>query len=148
MADGRRMLGNGKTIRGFIAGSICGIILGMTLFLLGDIQLMGIQLPTFGNSVLSAFVITASLAVGSLLGDMAMSFVKRRRGLKRGAPLPGVDQLDFVAGAWLVTFVTSTGWFLENFTFPVIITVLVITPLLHITTNVIGYLMGVKKEPW
>ncbi|MBP2029120.1 CDP-2,3-bis-(O-geranylgeranyl)-sn-glycerol synthase [Methanohalophilus levihalophilus] len=148
MADGNRILGDGKTIRGFVAGSLCGIILGMMLFWMGDIQVFGINLPSFGDSVFSAFLVTASLAVGSLFGDMAMSFVKRRIGKKRGAPLPGVDQLDFVAGAWLITIITSPAWFFSNFTSSVALAVIIITPLLHITTNIIGYLLGVKKEPW
>ena len=148
MADGNRILGDGKTIRGFVAGSLCGIALGMALFWAGEIQVFGINLPSFGNSTYSAFIVTSSLAVGSLIGDMSMSFVKRRIGKKRGAPLPGVDQLDFVAGAWVVTIITSSAWFFENFTFSVILAVIIITPLLHITTNIIGYLLGVKKEPW
>lgn len=28
------------------------------------------------------------------------------------------------------------------------ITILIMTPLLHLTTNIIGYFAGVKKEPW
>ncbi|MDK2892679.1 MAG: CDP-2,3-bis-(O-geranylgeranyl)-sn-glycerol synthase [Methanohalophilus sp.] len=148
MADGNRMLGDGKTIRGFVAGSLCGIILGMILFWMGDLQIFGIDLPSFGDSTYSAFVVTASLAIGSLLGDMAMSFVKRRLGKKRGAPLPGVDQLDFVAGAWLLTSITSPVWFFSNFTLSVVLATIIVTPLLHITTNIIGYMMGIKKEPW
>jgi CDP-2,3-bis-(O-geranylgeranyl)-sn-glycerol synthase len=148
LSDGKRILGDGKTFRGFAAGSVCGILAGMLMFLAGDLTIAGIALPAFGTSVSSAFVVVASMALGSLLGDMAMSFVKRRIGMERGAPLPGVDQLDFVAGAWLLTLLTSGSWFLENFTFYVILAVVVITPLLHITVNVVGYLAGIKKEPW
>jgi CDP-2,3-bis-(O-geranylgeranyl)-sn-glycerol synthase len=43
---------------------------------------------------------------------------------------------------------TSPEWFFENFTGYVVLAVIIITPMLHITANVIGYLLGVKKEPW
>jgi len=68
--------------------------------------------------------------------------------LKRGEPLPLVDQLDFVVGSWVFTYLISPEWFASNFTPNVMIVVLIITPLLHLTTNIIGYFIGVKKEPW
>ncbi|MEZ5336316.1 MAG: CDP-archaeol synthase, partial [Methanolobus sp.] len=97
---------------------------------------------------LGAMLVIFTLAFGSLMGDMSMSFIKRRIGYKRGAPLPGVDQLDFVFGAWLFTYIASPVWFAANFTTPVIIVVLVLTPVLHLSTNIIGYFIGVKNEPW
>jgi CDP-2,3-bis-(O-geranylgeranyl)-sn-glycerol synthase len=69
-------------------------------------------------------------------------------GLKRGAPLPVIDQLDFVMGALLFAYLASPYWFSEQFTFKIILVILIITPLLHLVTNIIGYFMGVKKEPW
>jgi len=30
----------------------------------------------------------------------------------------------------------------------VIVVVLVVTPLLHVTTNGVAYLLGLKNEPW
>ena len=83
-----------------------------------------------------------------MLGDMLGSFVKRRMGLKSGAPLPLVDQLDFVAGAWLLLFLFVHTWFIEHFSLDIIITVIIITPILHLLTNYMGYRMGRKKVPW
>ncbi len=68
-------------------------------------------------------------------------------GLKRGASLPLVDQLDFVVGAWVFAYLTAPEWFVSNFTRGIMLTVLIMTPLLHLTTNIIGYFIGVKKEP-
>jgi len=36
----------------------------------------------------------------------------------------------------------------KTFTLPVVIAVVVITPLLHLVTNGIAYLLGLKNEPW
>ena len=37
---------------------------------------------------------------------------------------------------------------MSNFTTNIMIIVLIITPMLHFATNIIGYFIGVKKEPW
>jgi CDP-diglyceride synthetase len=138
LKDGYRIFGDGKTFRGLIAGTLCGIVIGLIQNLLSP--MMG--LPSF---VLPALV---CLSFGALLGDLCKSFFKRRFGLRRGASLPVVDQLDLVFGSWLLCFAFVREWFLYNFNLQIIVVVLVMTPLLHISMNVIGYKMGVKKEPW
>ena len=138
LKDGYRIFGDGKTFRGLIAGTLCGIAIGLIQNLLSP--MMG--LPSF---VLPALV---CLSFGALLGDLCKSFFKRRFGLRRGASLPVVDQLDLVFGSWLLCFIFVREWFLYNFNLQIIVVVLVMTPLLHISMNIIGYKMGVKKEPW
>jgi CDP-2,3-bis-(O-geranylgeranyl)-sn-glycerol synthase len=83
-----------------------------------------------------------------MLGDIVAAFFKRRLGLKRGAPLFVIDQLDFVIGSWLLTMLLAPEWFWENFTPTIILIVLIITPILHRLTNIIGYRIGAKREPW
>lgn len=150
LKDGRRILGDGKTFRGLFAGVACGVLLGLLqmVLLTPASGLLHISLPSFSDSGSQTIVVLLSLASGSLFGDMFKSFFKRRLGMKRGASLPLVDQLDFVFGAWIFTYLSSPEWFTMHFTCNVIITVLIISPLLHLTTNIIGYLIGVKKEPW
>ncbi|WP_269479040.1 CDP-2,3-bis-(O-geranylgeranyl)-sn-glycerol synthase [Methanococcoides burtonii] len=150
MSDGRRILGDGKTYRGFFVGLIFGALAGlMQMQLLEKYPvLFGVELPTFGTGGSNTTILIFALAVGSLFGDMFMSFFKRRMGLKRGAPLPVIDQLDFVLGALIFAYLASPVWFAEQFTFKVIAVILIITPLLHLATNVVGYFIGVKKEPW
>ncbi|RZN63073.1 CDP-2,3-bis-(O-geranylgeranyl)-sn-glycerol synthase [Methanonatronarchaeum sp. AMET6-2] len=138
--DGKRILGDGKTFRGFVGGGVCGTLAGLIQIYLGG----PLSLPTFNENIL----IVASLAFGALLGDMAASFFKRRLNKKRGAPFPLVDQLDFLVGALLLTIILYPGWFTENFTLPIIAVVFVLTPIIHITVNYFGYKMGVKNEPW
>lgn len=133
-----RLLGDGKTYEGTIKGFSCGFILGIfqQLFL----HSFGL-FPTF-------LVVLVCLPAGAMFGDMLGSFIKRRAGLKRGAPLPLVDQLDFVAGAWLLLFLFARDWFIESFSLNVIIAVIIITPLLHLLTNYVGFKMGRKDVPW
>jgi len=136
--DGRRILGDGKTIRGLIGGTACGILAGL-------IQMQLALFPDLGRFTLTAII---TLSFGALLGDIIKSFFKRRLGFARGAEFPLVDQLDFVAGAWVLTYIFEPRWFTTNFTFEIIIAVLILTPVLHRVTNIIGYYIKLKKEPW
>jgi CDP-2,3-bis-(O-geranylgeranyl)-sn-glycerol synthase len=133
-----RLLGDGKTYEGFLKGFSCGFIVGI-------IQ----QLFSGSFGFFPYFIVTiVCLSAGAMLGDLLGSLIKRRVGLKRGAPLPLVDQLDFVAGAWLLLLVFARDWFFAAFTLDVVIAVLIITPLLHLSANYIAFKMGKKKVPW
>ncbi len=140
-----RLLGDGKTYEGLITGSACGFLIGLLQQLLqGRAQL---QLPDFGSFPL--FLVTLGcLCLGAMLGDLLGSFVKRRAGVERGAPFPLLDQLDFVAGAWLLLLLFAREWFIAAFTWEVILAVIILTPLLHRATNYAGFKMGKKTVPW
>lgn len=150
LKDGRRILGDGKTYRGLFSGIFFGVLAGsiQTWLNLRGFDVLGIEIPAFGPDFPGAFKVILALACGSLFGDMFKSFFKRRMGMKRGASLPLVDQLDFVVGAWIFTYLIAPEWFVSNFTPWIAGTVLLITPLIHLTTNIVGYLAGIKKEPW
>ncbi|WP_135663838.1 CDP-2,3-bis-(O-geranylgeranyl)-sn-glycerol synthase [Halorhabdus rudnickae] len=141
---GRRVLGDGKTWRGTAAGTGAGTVLALALDALAPAasDALGMPLPGFP---LSAAV---ALALGAMLGDVAASFIKRRLDRDRGAPVPGLDQLDFVVGALVAAALATPGWFADTFTFPVIAVVIVATPLLHVGTNAIAYGLGLKDEPY
>ena len=104
-------------------------------------------LPTFGTGF-EQFGILLALSLGAMLGDIVAAFFKRRMGLQRGAPLFIIDQLDFVVGAWLFVMLVAPGWFSLNFTSDIMLIVLIMTPILHRVSNIIGYKMGAKREPW
>ncbi len=135
--DGKRILGDGKTYRGFIGGVFGGIV-------------MGVGQNTIAPEGLPLFTIPAliCLPMGAMTGDITKSFFKRRIGLDSGAPLPLIDQLDFVFGALIFTAIFSYDWVIANFTPWTIITILVLTPVLHILFNIIGYKIGKKDVPW
>ncbi|MFB6311725.1 MAG: CDP-2,3-bis-(O-geranylgeranyl)-sn-glycerol synthase [Salinirussus sp.] len=141
---GRRLLGGGKTWRGTLGGWFAGMILAVLLNVLQPIadQLLGLGLPAFPPAA------AVSLPLGAMFGDIAASFLKRRSGRARGAPLPVVDQLDFVVGALVAALIVTPGWFIATFTPAVLVAVVVLTPVLHVATNGIAYVVGLKDEPW
>ncbi len=120
--DGRRLLGSGKTVEGFIAGIIVGGIAG--------------------TIVTSNLIFGFLASTGAMLGDLAGSFIKRRLGLPRGHPLPFLDQLDFIVGAIALTALVHPP---EPCA---ILILLVATPPIHLTANFIAYKMKIKSTPW
>ena len=55
---------------------------------------------------------------------------------------------DLVAGALLLMLIVDPSWLLANVTLPVFIFILILTPVLHRSVNIIGYLLKVKEVPW
>jgi len=139
--DGRRVLGPGKTIEGFVAGCIIGAVIALVE------QLAFPYLPWHLSDV-PLTIVAMSPALGFLLGFGAMSgdslgsFIKRRLNIKRGRPAPLLDQLDFIIGALLISSIAITiklEWF---------VLLAILTPVFHWVSCAIGYLLHVKKEPW
>jgi len=140
-SDGRRIFGDGKTFRGLIIGISAGIGIGLLqIWFFGAYGLENLPAHTFRSVSL--------LATGALLGDLCKSFFKRRLNKERGAKWPIADMYDFVAGALLLTLLLYPSWILANITLSVLIFILVLSPVLHRTVNIIGYYLGVKEVPW
>jgi CDP-2,3-bis-(O-geranylgeranyl)-sn-glycerol synthase len=158
---GKRLFGDGKTWEGFLMGGLTGVFAGsmqqLVCFVSGRpyLEALGMRLPgSFDPGLLpamslGALAVTVCLSYGGLVGDLIKSFIKRRMGLGRGAKSPFLmDQLDFVAGAWLVTIPIFWYWFFRVFSIFNFIIVLIMAPILHRAVNIIGYKLGAKKEPW
>ncbi len=143
--DGRRILGDGKTWRGLIGGTLGGLLVGHLQMTAGASFFSGYV--SWGSS---PYLIFFLLAFGALAGDMAASFLKRRQGQERGSKSPLLDMYDFIIGALVLTGLFGGdwlgSWFLES---PIpIITLIIVTPILHRSVNILGYKLGVKQVPW
>jgi CDP-2,3-bis-(O-geranylgeranyl)-sn-glycerol synthase len=119
MKDGEPVFGPGKTWPGFVIAIMIGALVGF---------------------LQHRFAAGFLLSLGALSGDLVKSFFKRRLKIARGKSWPVADQLDFVVGALLLVSIVETP------NLPVIIIVLVLTPLIHLTANVVAYLLKLKKE--
>lgn len=140
-SDGKRIFGDGKTYRGLFTGILAGIITGLVLmWVAGLFPLAGLPQHTLLSVTL--------MAIGALLGDLVKSFFKRRLGKDRGRKWPVADQYDLVAGAFLLLLIGDPAWLFAMVTLPVFLVILIITPVLHRATNIIGYMFRVKEVPW
>lgn len=141
---GTRLLGDGKTWRGTLGGILAGIIVAVVLTELAPTMsdLVGFDVPTF------SVVAMLSLPTGALLGDIAASFIKRRLDRERGSAVPGLDQYDLVVGSLGLTAIVAWGWLSGVMTWWIFIAILILTPILHVSTNVIAYLLRLKDVPW
>ena len=125
--DNRRILGDGKTFEGFIGGVLAGT--GTSLVL----QVMGY------HSIEKGIV----LSIGALVGDMIGSFIKRRKGYKRGQLAPLLDQLDFLLGSLTLYWIIF-----DDLNINLFIILIIITPIIHLITNYLAYSLKLKNVPW
>ena len=148
-SDGRRILGEHKTVRGFTFGVTGGILTGLAEVLAAPFLAPYLG-PVAGGDVFmqTSAVILVALPFGALLGDLIKSFFKRRLNIASGAMLPVADQLDFVLGAWAVAIIAAPVWFFSNFTTGVLACALLMTFPLQLFHNLIAVGLGKKKVPW
>lgn len=124
--DGRRVFGQNKTFRGFFFGLIIGVFVGL------------VEYAVFGYPLLFSFL----SPLGALFGDLTGAFLKRRLNIAPGGLLPIVDQVDFVVGAVLFSLPLGiVSWELA-------VTVMLVTPPIHLLTNFVAYKLKLKSNPW
>ena len=126
--DGKSIFGKNKTYRGFFVGLIVGTGVGLS-----ETKILSYPL-SFG----------LLLSLGALFGDLAGAFLKRRLGIAPGNLLPIVDQVDFVVGALVFSLLLSPSML----TGELALTVLLITPPIHLLTNFAAYKLRLKSNPW
>ena len=138
MRDGRRIFGEGKTVRGTILGILSGILASLGLSL-GFLQVYG---------GLRGFIVGSAASLGAIGGDLLGSFAKRRFNIPRGHPVPFLDQLDFICMALLAAYLVNLQLKATVFTPLAVLIILAVTPFAHIAGNFIVYKAGKKRHPW
>ncbi|MCX8208141.1 MAG: CDP-2,3-bis-(O-geranylgeranyl)-sn-glycerol synthase [Sulfolobales archaeon] len=135
--DGRRVFGDSKSWEGLLAGVLVGM-------------LSGVALLAFYHSSLHDLAIAGLVqGVGSMLGDLANSFLKRRLGLKPGSLLPVLDQTSFILVSLLLVKLLKVdlrvGVELGLIELVVAITLALV---LHPIANYVAYLAKLKEVPY
>ncbi|MFA4855130.1 MAG: CDP-2,3-bis-(O-geranylgeranyl)-sn-glycerol synthase [archaeon] len=132
--DGRRILGNGKSIKGTFAGIFFASL---------GVLAINVVFPQTGEILgTNYFWYGVLLAFGAILGDFAGSFLKRRLNIERGKSVFLLDQLDFVAGGLAAGALLAVPSTLEA------IFLLAFTLLLHVVSNRVAYIGKIKRVPW
>lgn len=173
--DGKRILGDHKTLNGLIKGplyigipisigiyflffllwpfiqliAIEGISLGIVYTEIFDYQYYFVGGP-FPVGIFIIFIRIVLSAYGAAFGDLAGSFLKRRVDIESGAPFWIVDQLDFAIGS--ILFASIPSLFLPGFYFApdinIVIFLMILTPSVSIIANTVAYIIGLKDVPW
>ncbi len=140
LKDGKRIFGDHKTVRGFIAGVIWGFITGIVIWYVdGNTMVslygyMGFKYPIW---------IGLLMGFGANIGDITGSFIKRRLNIDSGGRFPGFDQTGYMIFGLLLSwpaFISIPWQFL--------VTLLIIAPLLHVLSNIIAYFVKAKDVWW
>jgi CDP-2,3-bis-(O-geranylgeranyl)-sn-glycerol synthase len=134
--DGRPVLGKGKTVRGFFVGVFFAITVAVV--------------QSFLHYTFNPVAFGLLMGTGAMLGDLVKSFFKRRLNVQSGRPFPPFDQLDFIAGALAMYYILGP-YVLNDFyqlSWQALLVIVVLTPLAHLSLNVIGYKLGLKDVWW
>ena len=140
---GKRITGNHKTVRGFIAG----IVMGILVFWL---QVIGFHHSAWIHSIsgsilynsINPIVAGAALGGGALIGDAIKSFFKRQFSIKSGKTWFPFDQIDYIIGGLLACQI-----FVE-LSFGQIVMIGIVWFILHPISTFIGWLIGLKEQPF
>jgi CDP-2,3-bis-(O-geranylgeranyl)-sn-glycerol synthase len=132
---GHRIFGANKTWRGLITGTLVGVVTALLVYPL-----------FFGGTLdlsfwLSTILVGGVLGFGALFGDAIESFFKRQLNVKPGHSWFPFDQIDYILGAFLISFpvvhlplsyygIILVTWFA-----------------MHLIASYIGYLLGLKDRP-
>lgn len=134
-----RWLGANKTWAAYYAAAF-GATLAIYLQRLAPMP-EGFELLDYERPEL--WLVGLAFGLGTVLGDHAKSFVKRRFGIPPGDPWWPFDQLDYVVGSLLLVAPFS-GWIGGERVATLVVTVLLLNPLV----NGIGYRLKLRKVPW
>ncbi len=129
---GKRMLGQNKSWRGLLTGTVSGGLLALLVY------------PIIGSQISSSvehFIIGATLGFGALLGDAIESFFKRQKGIKSGSSWLLFDQLDYVIGAILFSLLFVR---LEVSDYLAVVAFYFVG---HLIMTYVGYVLHLKDKP-
>jgi len=139
---GDDLFGSHKTYLGFVSGIFGAVLTSvlLSLFYFSFPQARWIFLFPYEMPVALAWGTLCGF--GALFGDLVKSFFKRRLHIKSGASFFPFDQLDFVIGGLsLAAFIYVPSW-------QHILVLLLLTPILHLLSNLIAYTLGMKHVWW
>ena len=172
MGDGNRILGDGKTWNGLLGGVLGGGLLGVFTHSIASGNQLGSApildpIGSYGTSsadisdawfylggnLSTAFAMGCVMGFGCMFGDSAGSFVKRRAGHKRegdvSSEAPLLDTIPFAVSTFLFGHLLLAPSIVSSSELLMGMAILIlITPILHRSFNVLGYRLGLKSVPY
>ena len=139
---GKVILGNHKTVRGFIVGIIAAIVVvGLQVFLFEQVEIArSISIIDYSN--INIYLLGFLFGFGALAGDAIESFIKRRKGLKPSQSWKVWDQLDYVIGSIILV------WFFVDLSFIDVIIIMALSFTLTVIINYLSFFVRIRKVKW
>jgi len=135
--NGQPIFGSHKTYRGFLVGILFAIA---WVALQRYIYNINTSYALVDYNQINIWVLGSLMGFGALFGDLARSFVKRRLGILPGKVWFPWDQIDFVIGAIIFSYLyIRVAW-------SVMLLAPVLAIVLHPVFNYVGYLLRIKKN--
>jgi hypothetical protein len=137
------IFGSHKTWRGVVCELITCTLLTQLFIFINDYYALGIY-NNIGLDIhlINSWLLGLLLSIGILFGDIFFAFVKRRLRLRPGTAFIPFDQTNYVIGAFI---------FLQPFlklSLEFWLTLFLLTLIVHILFNRIGYNLGLHKAKW
>jgi len=134
---GQPIFGSHKTWRGFFFGVLVSIaFVHFQQIIYPSISADSLVNYNRVNIILLGFL----MGFGALLGDLARSFIKRRRGIAPGSPWFPWDQVDWIVGAIILSgFYIDISW-------SVSMIAIVLASLIHPAVNYTAYLCRLQSN--
>lgn len=132
-----KYFGNHKTWRGLATGTLVGVV----VFIL---QKYVLAIPYWSLIDYADFSLWLGflMGAGAMLGDLVKSYYKRKANIPPGESWMPADQLDFVFGALIA------GFFVFVPPAEVAAVLVVLSPVLHLGVNYLGYLLKINHQKW
>lgn len=137
---GKPLLGNHKTLRGYLAGIVASLIAVIIQHFLYNLDFFN-KISVFDyskNFLLFGFL----LGLGSLLGDSLGAFIKRRFNIKPGQRCLFVDQICFVVGGLALVSIIYVP------KFEIWLVLIPLSFILHILINHFAFYLKITKVKW
>ncbi|MCL4383231.1 MAG: CDP-2,3-bis-(O-geranylgeranyl)-sn-glycerol synthase [Candidatus Marsarchaeota archaeon] len=125
----KRIFGDHKTIRGTLSSFIAGLLTGLIEFHFFHYMLL----------------VSVFMVIGVNFGDLFGSFIKRQLNFNSGKSFPFLDQYGFFAFALLFVYAFAYSHFPDLYG---MVFLIILTGLLHLSTNIGAYKLKLKHVPW
>ncbi len=139
--DGKRILGDHKTIRGLVSGIFVAILAVYLQIYVYEHSSLVRQFISLDYTSINPILFGLLLAIGALGGDALKSFFKRRINIAPGKSWFPFDHIDYILGGIILTafYIHLSLW--------QYILLCVIWTFIHIVATFVGYLLSLKDNP-
>jgi len=138
---GKPIFGSHKTWRGIILAFFVGFLTSLAQKALYGFEFFR-EFSIIDYSKINIFLFGILISLGEIFGDLFFAFIKRRIGLKPGAPFIPFDQTNYVFGCFFLLQPYL------NLNLKIWLTILVSTFFLHIIFNRLGYYLKIHQAKW